>query len=156
MTVILGLDTNSHTTGYSVFRKDKLVKWGTISVPKKYSMPRRLYHFYHQLNMLLDETEPDIVVVEDLQHMRNKNSVNTLAAFLGVARLVTYKNLAIDAVLIPPTEIKMAATNNGRAEKIEMVKAANKQFKLKLTDKDDDIADAIYASFAFIKRNSDG
>jgi Holliday junction resolvasome RuvABC endonuclease subunit len=59
MSVVLGLDTNSHTTGYSVFKNGKLKSYGTISIPKKYVMPRRLLHFYSKLLLLLDETKPD-------------------------------------------------------------------------------------------------
>lgn len=156
MTVVLGLDTNSHTTGYSLFKNGKLKKYGTIEVPKRFIMPRRLYHFYNSLKMLLDETAPDVVAVEDLQHMRNKNSVNTLAAFLGVTRMVVYAYLNQDAILIPPTKIKMIATGKGRAEKIEVIEAANKMFKLKLTQEDDDIADAIFAAYAYINGRDDG
>jgi len=156
MTIVLGLDTNSHTTGYSVFKNGKLKDCGTVQVPKRYIMPRRLFHFYNKLSMLLDEVGPDVIVVEDLQHMRNKNSVNTLAAFLGVTRMLAYIYLNQDAVLIPPTKIKQAATGKGRAEKIEVVHAANERFKLKLTKDDDDIADAIYAAVAYLERGDDG
>jgi len=151
MAIVLGLDTNSHTTGYSVFKNNKLKGYGTIKVPKRFITPRRLFHFYNRLRMLVDETGPDVIVVEDLQHMRNKNSVNTLAAFLGVTRMISYMYLGQDAILIPPTKIKMAATGKGRAEKIEVIHAANNRFKLQLEDTDDDIADAIYAAYAYIQ-----
>jgi len=156
MTVVLGLDTNSHSTGFALFNNQKLKEYGIIAIPKKWSMPRRLLSFFHQLELLVDRVNPDHIVIEDLKYLRNKNSTNTLAAFLGVARMISYDRIGTDAILVGPTSVKMIATGSGRAEKIDVIKAANKQFKIKLSDTQDDIADAIFVGVCGLKELVDG
>ena len=147
---VIGLDTSSFSTGYSVFNDGKLVSYGLIKPPKKYIMPRRLYHFSLELQLLLNEHSPDEIVIEDLKHRRNVKVVNTLASFIGVARLITFCSLGKDAHLVSPSEVKMPATGKGNADKQEVIAAANKRFALSLSDQDDDIADAIYVAQAYM------
>ena len=71
MTLALGIDPGTATTGYGLVRlmpdgELMAVSYGIISTPKEASAPARLEMLFDQLNALLKEHKPDTAAVEKL------------------------------------------------------------------------------------------
>jgi crossover junction endodeoxyribonuclease RuvC len=71
MTLALGIDPGTATTGYGLVRlmpdgELVAVSYGIISTPKEATPPARLEMLFDQLNALLKEHKPDTAAVEKL------------------------------------------------------------------------------------------
>ena len=76
MTLALGIDPGTATTGYGLVRLMRdgelvAVKYGVILTPKDATAPARLEMIYDQMNDLLEEYKPDTAAVEKLYFAAN-------------------------------------------------------------------------------------
>jgi crossover junction endodeoxyribonuclease RuvC len=147
MTLALGIDPGTATTGYGLVRLEPdgsllAVKYGVIATPKSTSAPERLVMLYQQLTDLLQEHHPDTAAVEKLFFQRN---VSTAIA-VGQARGVTLLALAQAGVGVfeyTPNEIKQAVAGYGSAGKRQMQEMVRVLLALDEIPKPDDAADAL-------------
>lgn len=147
MTLALGIDPGTATTGYGLVREQRdgtleAVAYGIISTPKEMPAPERLASIYAQLNEILDAQQPEIVAVEKLFFQKNV----TTAIAVGQARGVILLALAqhgLDVAEYTPNEIKQAVAGYGSADKKQMQEMVRVLLNLEKIPKPDDAADAL-------------
>lgn len=147
---ILGIDPGTATTGYGAIETKnnsiRLVKFGWIFTDKKLEANLRLKSIYHQMQQLLQELSPDVVVIEKLFFYNNAKTAMKVSEAMGVLRLAIVEK-GIEIVEYPPLKVKSVITQNGWAKKEEVKRAIQKILKVKVPKKKkthfDDVADAL-------------
>jgi crossover junction endodeoxyribonuclease RuvC len=117
---VFGIDPGSVRTGYGCVDSDgtrhRLVACGALSVGSQAGLPDRLRAIHDGLLDQLRAFKPDCVAIESLFHAHNVKSALVLGHARGVAVLASVE-AGLPLVEYSPTEIKMAVTGYGRAEK---------------------------------------
>ena len=147
MTLALGIDPGTATTGYGLVRLQPdgsllAVKYGVITTPKNTPAAKRLEMLYHQMGELLREYKPETAAVEKLFFQRNI----TTAIAVGQARGVMLLSLAqagLEVFEYTPNEIKQAVAGYGSAGKRQMQEMVRVLLGLESIPKPDDAADAL-------------
>ena len=90
MTLALGIDPGTATTGYGLVRLAPdgsllAVKYGVITTPKNTPAPERLVMLYDQMQDLLRGHKPDTTAVEKLFFQRNVTTAISVGQARGVA-----------------------------------------------------------------------
>lgn len=118
--LILGVDPGSHRTGFAVVRSKgrtlSVVDSGTIVLPSRDDLSRRLATLQERLEEILARHQPEAVAVEDLFTARNARSALALGQARGVILAVAGRHqLPVSAY--PPATVKRAVAGHGRAQK---------------------------------------
>ncbi|MBH26415.1 MAG: crossover junction endodeoxyribonuclease RuvC [Candidatus Marinimicrobia bacterium] len=145
--VIIGFDPGLSHTGYAVLNKEgnniNLVQCGLISPKRNKSLSERLFTIFLETNKLLEDFNPNLVVIENVFYGKNVQS----AIKLGQAKasiMLSSEKYNIDMVDYTPREIKQSIVGNGAASKEQVEFMVKKIFKLDDTMlKRNDISDAI-------------
>jgi crossover junction endodeoxyribonuclease RuvC len=157
MTLALGIDPGTATTGYGLVRLEPdgsllAVKYGVITTPKDTPPAERLVMLYNQMQDLLRENNPDTAAVEKLFFQRNI----TTAIAVGQARGVMMLSLAqagLDVFEYTPNEIKQAVSGYGSAGKRQMQEMVRVLLELDSIPKPDDAADALAVAITHLNTN---
>ncbi|HET9587546.1 MAG TPA: crossover junction endodeoxyribonuclease RuvC [Anaerolineales bacterium] len=147
MTLALGIDPGTATTGYGLVRLEPdgslvSVKYGVILTPKESSAPARLETLYDQLRELLDEYKPETAAVERLFFQRNVTTALAVGQARGVVMLCL-QQAGIEAFEYTPNEIKQAVAGYGSAQKKQVQEMVRALLLLDEIPKPDDAADAL-------------
>ena len=145
--VIIGFDPGLSHTGYAVLNKEgnniNLVQCGLISPKRNKSLSERLFTIFSETNKLLEDFNPNLVVIENVFYGKNVQS----AIKLGQAKasiMLSSEKYNVDMVDYTPREIKQSIVGNGAASKEQVEFMVKKIFKLDDTMlKRNDISDAI-------------
>jgi Holliday junction resolvasome RuvABC endonuclease subunit len=151
MTKILGLDVSSSSTGYCIINNGRLLKstLGTINPNSKSSYGERLQYFSEQLIYLIQEYNPDKVVVEDIFRGPNAKTFKTLAMFRGVCFLTVFNETGKNPISIMPTEARKLVGTQGVTKEDGFNFVMNKYAFSEYTfDTHNDITDAIILGLA--------
>lgn len=141
---ILGVDPGSRKTGFGIIESGRFnpnyVVSGVIRV-EKFSGSQRLKNIFESICQIIDQYQPDVVVVEKVFVYKNPKSAITL----GQARGVILCAAAIKDVPImeyTPTQVKSTIVGKGHAGKTQVQYMV--QNLLKLTESpQEDAADAL-------------
>jgi len=147
MTLALGIDPGTATTGYGLVRLMQdgslvAVKYGVISTPKESTAPARLKMLYKELRALLKRYKPDTAAVEKLFFSRNVTTAIAVGQARGVVMLCL-KQAGIEPFEYTPNEIKQAVAGYGSAQKRQVQEMVRALLLLPEIPKPDDAADAL-------------
>ena len=147
MTLALGIDPGTATTGYGLVRLEPdgrlvAVKYGVILTPKEESAPARLEMFYRDLRALLKKHHPDTAAVEKLFFQRNISTAILVGQARGVA-LLALQQAGVDIFEYTPNEVKQAVAGYGSADKKQVQDMVRVLLGLAEIPKPDDAADAL-------------
>ncbi len=147
MTLALGIDPGTATTGYGLVRlmpdgELVAVSYGIISTPKEATPPARLEMLFDQLNALLKEHKPDTAAVEKLFFSKNVTTALAVGQARGVIMLCLQK-AGIEPLEYTPNEVKQAVAGYGSAEKRQVQEMVRALLQLDSIPKPDDAADAL-------------
>src|ERR1051325_1575898 len=147
MTLALGIDPGTATTGYGLVRLEPdgtlvAVKYGVILTPKDATAPARLVMLYDQLRDIISEHNPEIAAVEKLFFSRNVTTAIAVGQARGVVMLCLEQS-GIEAFEYTPNEIKQAVAGYGGAEKRQIQEMVRALLVLDSIPKPDDAADAL-------------
>jgi crossover junction endodeoxyribonuclease RuvC len=147
MTLALGIDPGTATTGYGLVRLEwdgslVAVKYGVILTPKDASAPARLEMLYNDLSDLLKEYQPDTAAVEKLFFSRNVTTAIAVGQARGVVMLCI-QQAGIEPFEYTPNEIKQAVAGYGGAQKKQIQEMVRALLQLDSIPKPDDAADAL-------------
>ena len=147
MTLALGIDPGTATTGYGLVRLTRdgeLVagQYGIISTPKDATASARLEMLYDQLKVLLKQHQPDTAAVEKLFFARNVTTAITVGQARGIVLLAAAK-AGVPVVEYSPSEIKHAVAGYGKAGKTQMQEMVRIVLGLAAVPEPDDAADAL-------------
>lgn len=147
MTLALGIDPGTATTGYGLVRlmpdgELVAVSFGVILTPKEASDSARLVMLFDELNKILKKHKPDTAAVEKLFFARNVSTGITVGQARGVV-LLALEKAAIPTYEYSPNEVKQAVAGYGHAEKRQMQEMVRTLLQLEKIPKPDDAADAL-------------
>lgn len=147
MTLALGIDPGTATTGFGLVRLERdgslvAVKYGVILTPKDASAPARLEMLYNQLRDLLSQYHPDTAAVEKLFFQRNVSTAIAVGQARGVVMLAL-QQAHIEPFEYTPNEVKQAVAGYGSADKRQVQDMVRALLQLDSIPKPDDAADAL-------------
>ncbi|HEY2982054.1 MAG TPA: crossover junction endodeoxyribonuclease RuvC [Anaerolineales bacterium] len=147
MTLALGIDPGTATTGYGLVRLEPdgglvAVTFGVISTPKDASPQARLEMLYDQLNELLSLHRPDTAAVEKLFFQRNVSTAMAVGQARGVA-LLSLQQAGVPVFEYTPNEVKQAVAGYGSAQKRQVQQMVRTLLAMLEIPKPDDAADAL-------------
>jgi crossover junction endodeoxyribonuclease RuvC len=147
MTLALGIDPGTATTGYGLVRLAPdgelvSVRYGVISTPKESTPAARLEMLYNDLQTLLKEHKPDSAAVEKLFFSRNVTTALAVGQARGVA-LLALQQAGLEVFEYTPKEVKNAVAGYGSAEKRQVQEMVRALLQLESIPKPDDAADAL-------------
>src|SRR5512140_1018426 len=147
MTLALGIDPGTATTGYGLVRLTPdgslvAVNYGVILTPKDATAPARLVMLYDDLRGILEEYHPEIAAVEKLFFSRNVTTAIAVGQARGVVMLCL-EQAGVAAFEYTPNEIKQAVAGYGSAEKRQVQEMVRALLQLESIPKPDDAADAL-------------
>ena len=147
MTLVLGIDPGTATTGFGLVRNTKdgtleLVAYGTIKTPPDIAAHKRLSILYHQLNDILLLHCPTVCAVEKLFFQRNVSTAIAVGQARGVLMLAI-SEAGLDVFEYTPNEVKQAVAGYGNAGKNQVQEMVKVLLCLAEKPKPDDAADAL-------------
>ncbi len=150
--LILGVDPGSNATGYGIVRKNNgcsaHVTSGVIRTSSNGNQPRRLCQIYRNLDELIQEYNPSVMVVESLFHGVNSQSLMKLCQARGIVLLLGEIH-KMEIFEYAPRQIKKGITGYGNAAKDQVLFMVCKLLQiseLKSLDEADALALALYHS----------
>jgi crossover junction endodeoxyribonuclease RuvC len=157
-TRVLGIDPGLRVTGYGLVSladgalEPTLCDAGFIRLHGKLSLEQRLVQLHHDLDELVVELAPQVLVVEKLYaHYKHPRTAILMAHARGVILLCgKQRGLAVEH--LPATAVKKAVTGFGHASKQQMQQAVASQCRLKEPPNPPDVADAIAIALTQARR----
>jgi len=154
MTLVLGIDPGTATTGFGLVRERddgslELVEFGIISTPKEEAAHRRLVQLYDEMKKIIKRHKPDSVGVEKLFFQRNISTAIAVGQARGVVMLaIAQANL--DVAEYTPNEVKQAVAGYGSADKKQVQEMVRVLLSMPSIPKPDDAADAMAIAITHI------
>lgn len=147
MTLALGLDPGTATTGFGLVRQHRdgsleAVDFGVITTPKDLPAPERLDLLYQELNQILDKFRPETAAVEKLFFQKNISTAIGVGQARGVL-LLALAQKGLDVAEYTPNEVKQAVAGYGSADKRQVQEMARVLLALPGIPQPDDAADAL-------------
>lgn len=147
MTLALGIDPGTATTGYGLVRIEPdgslvAVKYGVILTPKEATASARLVMLYDQLRDLIKEYHPQLAAVEKLFFARNVTTAIAVGQARGVVMLAI-EQAGVEVFEYTPKEVKNAVAGYGGADKRQVQEMVRALLQLDSIPKPDDAADAL-------------
>lgn len=123
MLIALGVDPGLRATGYCILQGDHLgcqVRELGVLHPTPADLSGRLQEIHREITILLQQTRPHVVVLEDLfAHKRFPRTALALAHLRGAIALAV-ANAGVEVETLTPAAVKRALTGNGRASKVQV------------------------------------
>jgi len=143
---ILGIDPGYATIGFGLIEAERgqvhMVTYGAITTPAGLPLSRRLYQIGTDMEELIGQLKPDVMAVEELFFNTNITTGIAVAHGRGVI-LYAAEHCGIPLYEYAPSQVKLAVTGYGKAEKHQVMDMTKRLLKLKSIPKPDDAADAL-------------
>lgn len=147
MTLALGIDPGTATTGYGLVRltaegRLEAVAYGVIVTPPHTPAHERLQLLYADIKDLIAEHHPDTYGVERLFFQRNVSTALAVGQARGVV-LLAIAQAGGELAEYTPNEVKQAVAGYGSADKRQVQEMVRTLLNLSEIPKPDDAADAL-------------
>ena len=143
---VLGIDPGVSRCGYGCVerRGSKLtaVAGGVLTTPTTDALPVRLASLAEELEALIDETRPDVVVVERVFFQTNARTAMSVGQASGLA-LAAASRAGCQVAEYTANEVKQAVAGYGSAEKYQVQRMVQVLLDLPEPPKPPDAADAL-------------
>ncbi|MCS7093410.1 MAG: crossover junction endodeoxyribonuclease RuvC [Patescibacteria group bacterium] len=143
---ILAIDSGLERTGIALINEDKLVFSSLIETHKKNKLEERIRTVYRRLEKIIQEYEPEVLVMESLFLFKNKKTIISVSQVQGAVLLLAAQK-GIKVEFLTPLQIKQALCGFGRADKKSIQKIIRLEFKVNV--RQDDQADAVACGLAY-------
>ena len=156
---ILGVDPGLTRCGVGVieagdYRRLSFVDVKILQSDPTMSQDLRLQKLWHQLRDNIIYFSPDVVSIEQVfARDRNLNTVLGTAQVAGLA-MVAAAECSIPVAMHTPTEVKMAVTGNGKAQKDQVQRMVQRLLNLNQLPKPADAADSLAQAICHALRPS--
>jgi crossover junction endodeoxyribonuclease RuvC len=134
----VGLGTIESGPGGTLLNPD----WLTITSPAHTPLPDRLHEIHRDLTGFLQETKPELAVIEKIYFSTNVKTAIDVAQARGVILLCLAQH-GIRVVETTPSQLKLAITGDGTADKAQMQSMLVQMLHLPCIPTPDDAADAL-------------
>ena len=143
---ILGIDPGFATVGFGLVEAERgqvhMVTYGAITTPAGLPLSRRLYQIGTDMEDLISQLKPDVISIEELFFNTNITTGIAVAHGRGVI-LYAAEKCGIPLYEYTPSQVKLAVTGYGKAEKRQVMEMTKRLLKLKSVPRPDDAADAL-------------
>ena len=143
---ILGIDPGFATIGFGLVEADRgqarMVTYGAITTPAELPLSRRLYQIGTDMEDLIGQLKPDVISIEELFFNNNITTGIAVAHGRGVL-LYAAERCGIPLYEYTPSQVKLAVTGYGKAEKRQVMDMTRRLLKLQKVPRPDDAADAL-------------
>ena len=143
---ILGIDPGFATVGFGLVEAERgqvhMVTYGAITTPAGLPLSRRLYQIGTDMEDLISQLKPDVISIEELFFNTNITTDIAVAHGRGVI-LYAAEKCGIPLYEYTPSQVKLAVTGYGKAEKRQVMEMTKRLLKLKSVPRPDDAADAL-------------
>jgi len=141
----LGIDPGYGRCGWAVLDggvKPSLVASGCIETPAGAELGPRLITIADELERVINQYHPQIMAIEKLFFTNNVSTAINVGQARGAIMLVGARH-GLDLREYTPTDVKLATTGDGRAEKRQIIKMVTLLLGVTTQPKTDDEIDAI-------------
>ena len=143
---ILGIDPGIATIGFGLVEAGRgqtnMRTYGVITTPAGLPLSKRLYQIDRDMEELIVQLKPDVIAVEELFFNTNITTGIAVAHGRGVLLCVA-ERCGIPLYEYTPSQVKLAVTGYGKAEKRQVMDMTRRLLKLNAVPKPDDAADAL-------------
>lgn len=143
---ILGIDPGFATIGFGLVTAERaqvhMVTYGAITTPAGLPLSRRLYQISTDMEDLIETLRPDVISIEELFFNTNITTGIAVAHGRGVI-LCAAEKCGIPLFEYTPSQVKLAVTGYGKAEKRQVMDMTRRLLKLQRVPRPDDAADAL-------------
>ncbi len=143
---ILGIDPGFATIGFGLVdaqgQQVRMVTYGAITTPAGLPLSKRLYQISTDMEDLIRQVEPDVISIEELFFNTNITTGIAVAHGRGVL-LCAAEKCGIPLYEYTPSQVKLAVTGYGKAEKRQVMDMTRRLLKLRSVPRPDDAADAL-------------
>ena len=143
---ILGIDPGFATIGFGLVEADRgqvhMVTYGAITTPAGLPLSKRLYQIGTDMEDLIGQLKPDVISIEELFFNTNITTGIAVAHGRGVI-LYAAEKCGIPLYEYTPSQVKLAVTGYGKAEKRQVMDMTRRFLKMDRLPRPDDAADAI-------------
>ena len=143
---ILGIDPGFATIGFGLVEAERgqarMVTYGAITTPAGLPLSRRLYQIGTDMEDLIGQLKPEVISIEELFFNTNITTGINVAQARGVI-LCAAEKCGIPLYEYTPSQVKLAVTGYGKAEKRQVMDMTKRLLKLKAIPRPDDAADAL-------------
>ena len=143
---ILGIDPGYATIGFGLIEAERwnarMLSYGAITTPAGLPLSRRLYQISRDAEELIGKLQPDAISIEELFFNTNITTGIAVAHGRGVI-LYAAEKCGIPLYEYTPSQVKLAVTGYGKAEKHQVMDMTKRLLKLKSVPRPDDAADAL-------------
>ena len=143
---ILGIDPGYATIGFGLIEAERwnarMLSYGAITTPAGLPLSRRLYQISCDAEELIGRLQPDAISIEELFFNTNITTGIAVAHGRGVI-LYAAEKCGIPLYEYTPSQVKLAVTGYGKAEKRQVMDMTKRLLKLKSVPRPDDAADAL-------------
>lgn len=150
---VLGIDPGSRRTGWGVVQLEgtriRHIGAGTIAVPEKMPLPKRLRIIHEELQRLIAVHRPEVVAVEEIFFAKYANAALKLGHARGVALLVAAES-DLEVHEYPPAIVKRTVVGRGAADKIQLGRLVTTLLALEAAP-EEDAADALAVAITHIQ-----
>ena len=146
--IILGLDPGIGRTGFGVIdtsQPHQFVRCGIFATPPSSSEEDRILALGEDLEQLINQTNPDVAVIEQIFFGKNHKTAIQTAQVRGMLLYVLRKH-HINIQSLTPLQIKSRLTGYGAASKTQVQSVVRQQLHLDSIPQPDDAADALAAA----------
>ncbi len=144
--IVLGIDPGTAALGYGLVERSgsrlRAVDWGVFSTGPEQPLPLRLAAIHTFLVDIIELHRPGLVGVERVFHTRNVQTALAVGHARGVI-LMTAAEHDIDVREATPSEVKLAVTGYGAADKGQVARMVQVMLGLPEPPSPDDAADAL-------------
>ncbi len=154
-TLVLGLDPGLSRTGYAALQqangRPRIKETGVLVTRGRDDLGSRLLHLHRDIQDLVRELHPDIVVLEDLfVHHAYPRTAIVLGHARGIICLAAAEE-RVGVIELAPSVVKRAVTGSGRASKARVQAAVRTLLGLRQLS-DSHAADALALAYAGLAR----
>ncbi|MDD5439305.1 MAG: crossover junction endodeoxyribonuclease RuvC [Candidatus Omnitrophica bacterium] len=152
---ILGIDPGLGITGYGLIdagdsRMIALIEAGVIRTAPASGIAERLKKIYNNLNDLIREHHPDVLVLEKIySHYKHPATAILMGHSRGVICLLA-GHAGVKLVNYPSTRVKKAITGAGHASKMQVQRVVTGMLKLKRPPEPVDVTDALALAIGYV------
>lgn len=152
--IALGIDPGLAILGYAIVAAQgsalELLACDVVTTPSGIPVAQRLQAIYDQLGRLIKRYRPGEAAMEQLFFGKNARTAMPVAQARGVA-LLAVADAGLPFAEYTPTQVKLAVTGYGRAEKCQVGEMVRILLHLPGVPRPDDAADAAAIAYCHVQ-----
>ena len=153
MTVILGVDPGLTRCGFGLISGSKAIRFGLLTSLPSDDPRDRVGSISESLEEIIMGQKPDLIALERVFAQSNLRSVMGVAQISGALMAIAHRQ-QIPLEFFTPSQVKLAVTGHGRADKAQVAKMVASTLGLSEIPKPADVSDALAVAICATKKSA--